>query len=142
MHKKLSLFCTVTDRSHVLIILNTKKALSGVANVALVVKIILMKVTQFPTYTCFSRDNDFNTSATSSKLMGSHSDNVGSSWSSEVSELATYSPLKCLSSTFNSSVTSCLPAAFKNNCSAWGSSLNVVWSNLSLMALTIESKSS
>ena len=79
MHKKLSLFCTVTDRSHVLILLNIEKGLSGAANVAPVVKIILMKLTQFPTYMCFSRDNDFNTSATSSKLIGSHSKNVGSS---------------------------------------------------------------
>ena len=79
MYKKSSLFGTVSDRSHVLILLNTEKGLSGVANVAPVVKIILMKVTQFPTYMCFSRDNDFNTSATSSKLIGSHSKNVGSS---------------------------------------------------------------
>ena len=79
MHKKLSLFSTVTDRSHVLILLNIEKGLSGVANVARVGKIILMKVTQFPIYMCFSRDNDFNTSATSFKLMGSHSKNVGSS---------------------------------------------------------------
>ena len=119
--------------SHVLILLNIVKDLSVVAEVTPAVKVILMKVTQFLINMIFSRDNDFNTSTTYSKLVDSHSKIVGSSWSSEV---------ECVSSTFNSSVTSCLPTAFKNNCSAWVNNLNVGWSNLSFMALTVESRAS
>lgn len=85
---------------------------------------------------------DFNTLITSSELMCSHSKIFGSIWSSEVSESRSQSPLKCVSSAFNSSVTFYVPTAFKNNWSAWVSSLNVVCSDLSLMALTIESRAS
>lgn len=49
MDKELSLFCAILDRNHVLILLNIEKDLSGVAEVAPAVKIILMTVTQFPT---------------------------------------------------------------------------------------------
>ena len=57
MDKKLSVFCVILDRSHVLIPLNIEKDLSDVAEAAPGVKIILMTVTQFPTNTRFSRDN-------------------------------------------------------------------------------------
>ena len=87
MGKELSLFCVILDRSHVLI-LNMEKDLSGVAEIAPAVNIILMTVTRFPTNMRFYRDNDFNTLTTYSKLMGSHSKIVGSSWSSDVSESA------------------------------------------------------
>ena len=73
MDKELSFFCDILDRSHVLILLNIEKYLSGVVEVAPAVKILLMTVTQFPTNMPFSRDNDFNTFTTSSRLMGSHS---------------------------------------------------------------------
>ena len=73
MDKELSLFCDILDRSHVLILLNIDKYLSGVVEVAPAVKILLMTVTQFPTNMPFSCDNDFNTFTTSSRLMGSHS---------------------------------------------------------------------
>ena len=46
MDKELSLFCAILDRSHVLILLNIVKDLSGVAEVAPAVKIMLMTVTQ------------------------------------------------------------------------------------------------
>ena len=54
MDKELSLFRAILDRSHVLILLNIKKDLSGAAEVASAVKIILMTVTQFPTNMLFS----------------------------------------------------------------------------------------
>ena len=60
MGKELSLFCVILDRSHVLI-LNMEKDLSGVAEIAPAVNIILMTVTRFPTNMRFYRDNDFNT---------------------------------------------------------------------------------
>ena len=129
MDKELNLFCAILD-------LNIEEDLAGVAEVALAVKIILMTVMQFSTKMRFSRDNDFKTLTTSSKLTGSHSKIIGSSWSSEMSKSTSFSLLKCLSGTFNSSVTSCLPIAFKNNCSSWVNSLNSGWSSLSLMALT------
>ena len=76
MDKELSLFCAILDRSHVLILLKIEKYLSGVADVAPAVKVILMTVMRFPTYIRFSRDNYFNTLTT---LTLSHSKNVRSS---------------------------------------------------------------
>ena len=79
MDKELSLFCVTLDLSHVLILLNIEKDLSGIAEVAPAVKIILMTVTQFPTNMRFSHGHDFNILTTSSKLVGSRSKIVGSS---------------------------------------------------------------
>ena len=77
MDKEFSLFCSILDRSHVLMLLDIKKDLSGVAEVAPASKIILMTVRQISTNVRFSRDNDFNTLATSCKWLGSHSKIVG-----------------------------------------------------------------
>ena len=129
MDKELRRFYVILDHNHVLVLLNIKKDFCGIVKVAPAVKIIFMTVTQLPTNMRFSCDNEISALATSSKLMGSHSKIVGSSWSSEKSEL-TYQPhLECITSAFNSFVTSCLPTIFKNNCSASGNNLNVGWSN-------------
>ena len=91
MDKELSLFCAILDHSHVVILLNIEKDLSGVVEVAPAVKIILMTVTLFPTNMINyprPRDNDCNSLTSSSKLMDSHSKIVGRSWNSEVSESA------------------------------------------------------
>ena len=45
--KELGLFCDILERSHVFILLNIEKDLSGVAEVAPFVKIILMTMTTF-----------------------------------------------------------------------------------------------
>ena len=45
MDKEFNLFCVILDQSHVLILLNIEKDLSGVAEVAPAIKIILMTVT-------------------------------------------------------------------------------------------------
>ena len=79
MDKELGLFCAILNRSHVLILLSNKKDLSGVAELAPAVKIIPTTVTEFPTNLRFSRNNDFNTLTTSSKLMGPQSRIVGMS---------------------------------------------------------------
>ena len=79
MDKELGLFCATLNRSHVLILLSNNKDLSEAAEVAPAVKIILTTVTKFPTNMRFSRDNDFNTLTTSSKLMGQQSRIVGMS---------------------------------------------------------------
>ena len=62
MDKELSLFCAIFD-------LKIEEDLSGFTPT---VKIICMTITQFSTNMHFSRDNDFKTLTTSSKLMGSH----------------------------------------------------------------------
>ena len=77
MDQELSLFCEILDRSHALILLNIEKHLSGVVEVAPAVMILLMMVTHFSTNMPFSRDNDFNTLTTSSRLLDSHSKIVG-----------------------------------------------------------------
>ena len=77
MDRELSPSCAILDHNHVLILLNIEKDLSGVAEAAPAVMIILMTVTQFPTNVHFSRENDFNTLTSSSKLMDSHSKIVG-----------------------------------------------------------------
>ena len=82
MDRELSPSCAILDHNHVLILLNIEKDLSGVAEAAPAVMIILMTVTQFPTnvkitLNNFSRENNFNTLTSSSKLMDSHSKIVG-----------------------------------------------------------------
>ena len=77
MDRELSPSCAILDHNHVLILLNIEKDLSGVAEAAPAVMIILMTVTQFPTNVHFSRENDFNALTSSSKVMDSHSKIVG-----------------------------------------------------------------
>ena len=137
MDKELSFFCDILDRSHVLILLNIEKYLSGVVEVAPAVKILLMTVTQFPTNMPFSCDNDFNTFTTSSRLMGSHSRLL-----EFVEALKWVNRHHSHLNPFIAAMASCLPTPFKNNCSAWVNSLYAGWSNLSFMPLTIESRSS
>ena len=88
--KELSLFCDILERSHVFILLNIEKDLSGVAEVAPFVKIIFMMVTTFWISLPFSGANDFITLTTSSRFIGGHSSSkiVGSSWSSAISDVS------------------------------------------------------
>ena len=77
MDKKLSVFCVILDRSHVLIPLNIEKDLSDVYDGDTI-----------PNQHTFFSWQWLNTMTASSKLMGSHSKTVGSSWNSEVGQSA------------------------------------------------------
>ena len=89
--KELSLFCDILERSHVFILLNFEKDLSGVAEVAPFFKIILMTVTTFWISLRFSACVFyFITLTTSSRFIGGHSSSkiIGISWSSAISDFS------------------------------------------------------